>query len=267
MSRKRIGEVLLEAGLITKRDLDEALADQEALGGRIGTILLDKNLITDHEYLLAVSSHMGIPAIDFSKLTIEGRVIKLISKDAAWKQMVLPVKVLKTDSGEQLLLAMAEPRDTDAVNLAQSMTGFKVRPAMALERDIRKVLMEYYDSNYGQGDYRYSADNLQQGPARKEPLRAESGAAPEELSLANPPAPEAKPDDDVLLDRSGREASDGHAEFEDKLIAEVANVKLATEAVLRLLVLKGVITAEEYRDTLRELRLKHLGKAGTLLKK
>ncbi|HUT52763.1 MAG TPA: hypothetical protein VM658_05175 [bacterium] len=264
MTKKRIGEVLLEAGLITRQDLDEALADQKALGGRIATILFEKSLISEHEFLLAVSSQMGIPAMDFSKITIKGEVIKLISKDVAWKHMVLPVKILKADSGNWLLLAMAEPRDADAIHFVESITGLKVRPALALERDIRKVLMEYFDANYGQGDYRYSADELRQAAPRQAPPRpAPAIMSGERKPEKARPDPGGKPDDEVFLGKSAeREGGEAHAELEDRLIGEVFNVKLATEAVLRMLIQKGVITAEEYRETLRDLRMKQLGKAG-----
>jgi hypothetical protein len=171
---------------------------------------------------------------------------------------------LKTDSDEYLLLAMAEPRDSDAIHLVQNLTGLKVRPALALERDLRKVLQEYYETSYGQGDYRYSADDLR-APLRKEP-RPPPAVMARPVQVIRPKAPvksdAVKSDDELYLEKPRQEGAElGSNELEEKLIGEIINAKLATEALLRLLIQKGVVTAEEYREILRDLKIKQLGKA------
>jgi len=63
MKRKKLGEILIEAGVITPEQLGGALEDQKRYGGKLGTILLERHLITEDEYIRALTTQLQLPAV------------------------------------------------------------------------------------------------------------------------------------------------------------------------------------------------------------
>ena len=66
MDNRKLGEILLDAGVITQEQLMKALQDQRILGGRLGTILMDSCIISRDDYVRAMTSRLGIEAIDLT---------------------------------------------------------------------------------------------------------------------------------------------------------------------------------------------------------
>lgn len=249
MSRKKIGELLVDSGVVTPEQLEEALADQKALGGRIGTILFEKCALSERDYLLAVSSHLGIPAIDFTKFTIPERVIKMLSKDDAWRYMALPVRL---DEDDRLVVAMADPTDLANVDAISGLMGKRVRPALALEISIRQVLLDYYDNHFGTGDYRL-----------KEEVRPVDCV---DVTRSVYKTSDEKAQEDPYMDgpfdyKGGEEKEAGDCdcdqavlELEQRLVKEYSNFSTILRALLRELFQKGVLTPDEFTRTLNGLK-------------
>ncbi len=259
MINKRIGEALIDAGLITPQDLENALKDQQALGGKIGTILFEKNKISAKEYLLTVSSQLGIPAVDFSKVTIKEELFNLIPKDLAWELLVLPVKILQTDTGDKLLLAMADPKDKQAMIRVRKIVNMVIRPSLAMEYEIRKILQEHYEVNYGRGDYKIGRedhpDPEPQGSSVFETYDMKDNEPPQPSALLE--AVEGSPGDDLIPNESpGSHPRPNKLDLEEKLVKELNEVSIALKALLRLLGEKGIIGADEYKKIQNEIRLK-----------
>ncbi|NLG32403.1 MAG: type II secretion system protein GspE, partial [Syntrophomonadaceae bacterium] len=79
MKRKRIGEMLVEVGLITREQLDEAvLLQQSGKNQRLGEILVEKGFITDQQLLETLEFVLGIPRIELSKIKIDSEAINLL---------------------------------------------------------------------------------------------------------------------------------------------------------------------------------------------
>ena len=256
MKKKKIGDILVEAGLITPGQLREALRDQESLGGRLGAILFDKCAISEADYLRALTSQLGIPATDFRNLTIPEKVIKLIPRELAWEKMVVPLEVRGNAHGRVLVLAMADPTDTGAIENVKKLTGFPVKPVLALENTVRFVLMNYYEDHYGRGDYRLEKE-IPSTPAAaagnspvsvlntrvREPGSAQSNTG----SGSAEPAPPAQP---TPVEPSIPEA----AMVEDVCTEEHENFTLELKAFLKLLIEKGILKPGEYTEALNQVR-------------
>jgi len=225
MKKKKIGDILMEAGLITPAQLQEALRDQENLGGRLGAILFDKAAISEANYLRTLTSQLGIPAADFRGLTIPEKVIKLIPRELAWEKMVVPMEVQDNGHGRVLVLAMGDPTDTDTAEKVKQLTGCTIKPVLALESMIRLVLMEYYQDQYGRGDYR---------------LASEVPSPPAPPAASPPEAAAAVPEAVVVEDD---ECAEAHA-----------TLTLELKAFLKLLIEKGVLKPGEYTAALNQLR-------------
>ncbi len=258
MAEKRIGEILMEAGLIDEAQLNEALEDQKALGGRIGGILVDKCMLDGREYLLTLSFHLGVPTLDFTKVTIPGAVMRLIKKEMAWNYMILPVSVKETRSGKVLTLAMADPTDLRAIDAAEQGVKMKVEPVLALELEIRHILIDYYENNYGNGDYRLEravqpVDCAGRDKAVYEPFAkfGSSSAAPSPSSAAASGA--------FLAPEDACACDDVIRELEEKLVGEYANFSRVLRALLKLLFAKGVVQREDLTEILGEMKAREKG--------
>lgn len=261
MEKVRLGDILVNAGLITPSQLTSAVHEQESFGGKLGTIILEKCWITEKEFLLALTSQLGVPAVDFRKITIPESTIKTVPRDLAWELLVFPVEIKGSGDERTLVLAMADPQDKEVLKRLKVITGMEVEPVLALENTLRHVLMDYYQNNYGNGDYRLKADleppvcDLNEGTIYQNSAAREH--RPEEPSFYIGPEPG---EEDGLIPEEGGEdakafltAVQKHL-IEDRISEEHGKFTLELKAFLTLLSRKGVITTEEFVDTLRELR-------------
>jgi hypothetical protein len=256
MKKKKIGDIMVEAGLITSTQLQEALRDQKNLGGRLGAILFDKAAISETNYLRALTSQLGIPAADFRGLTIPEKVMKLVPRELAWEKMMVPMAVQGNGHGRVLLLAMVDPTDVDAIEKVKQLSGCSVKPLLALESVIRLVLMEYYEDQYGRGDYRL-AKEVPSAPAApaanpvavtntrvREPASDQIYIG-QEKAQPTPPAPSA-PESPAVPAAVVVE--------DDNCSDAYATLTLELRAFLKLLIEKGVLKPGEYTEALNRAR-------------
>ncbi len=252
MKRRKLGEILLEAGAINPRQLAEALDDQRRYGGKLGMILLERGFITEKDFFTALSSQLRIPAIDFTKSTIPENVIRSVPQELAEKLKVFPVAQKTTPQGRVLVLAMADPTDVTVQDEIRFTTGLKVEPVISLESIIAYALNDYYYHQNGKGPYRMDE-------------------APEDLALDNEPvvtrtsAPQqvdyvrevvAEEDEPQMLMRGPEREK--YQEKEETLrqssMAAEDKPHLTRElrALMKLLAKKGIITPKEYLDEFKK---------------
>ncbi|OJU92563.1 MAG: type II secretion system protein GspE [Burkholderiales bacterium 66-5] len=134
----RLGELLVQAGKLTERDLERALAVQQELGGLLGTVLARLGLVSELDIARALAPQLGVPLVaadDFPDLLpeVEGLLPEFLRANA-----VCPLGV----EGNALHVAMAVPQDAFVLKALHLVTGRAIRPALALEADIAKALAE-----------------------------------------------------------------------------------------------------------------------------
>ena len=239
MKRKKLGEILLDAGAISPRQLADALEDQKRYGGKLGTLLLERRYITEKDFFHALTRQLGIPAIDFTKSTIPEAVIKLLPQELIEKHAIFPVAMKRSPQGNILVLAMGDPTNVDIQDEIRFTTGLKVEPVLALEPTIRYVIREYYYHLDGKGAYRMDTE-LEVGTGGGPPdLEAMYGVEHSRISEVNDPEMMTAPSEDSPpLDTAG-----------DK---PVLNREL--RALLKLLAKKGILTPKEYLDAFKETK-------------
>ena len=115
MRTKRLGDMLLELGLITQEQLKQALEFQSREKGRLGSILIEHNFITERQLIDALRMQLGIEYIDLTKVDIAPEMSRYVPKNLAKRMSIVPVR----SSKEQLFLAMADPLNFMAVEEAQ----------------------------------------------------------------------------------------------------------------------------------------------------
>jgi type IV pilus assembly protein PilB len=138
----RIGELLLKEKRITPDQLQQALNDQKANGGKVGHALIRLGLVKDEEITTLLSRQYGVPSINLAQFDIDQSVIKLIPADTAQKYEIVPL----SRSGATLTIAMTDPTNVFAMDDIKFMTGYNVEPVVASEAAVVGAIQKYYPS-------------------------------------------------------------------------------------------------------------------------
>lgn len=140
MHTKRLGDMLLEAGLITEEQLGEALKYQAQEKERLGTTLVKHNYITEKQLIDTLRIQLGIEYIDLSKVDITPEMSRYVPKNLAKKMNVVPVRV----SRDQLFLAIADPLNFMAIEEAKRTSKKRIVPMIASEPAVRRAINVLY---------------------------------------------------------------------------------------------------------------------------
>jgi type IV pilus assembly protein PilB len=139
----KLGEILLIMGLVTHQQLVEVEKTQSKNNKRIGNILVETGIITDRDLLNALSRQLGIPHISLRPGLYESAVIALLPRDVARRLEVLPMfKVHNT-----LTLATTDPQAILALDEVQDVTGCKLRLVLARREEILKHQIDAYSGS------------------------------------------------------------------------------------------------------------------------
>jgi len=141
MAAKKLGELLVQNGLLTQGQLGDALQAQMVFGGRLGTNLVELGYLSEGELATFLSTQLGLPSASAAEIdAVSKEALKSVSAEAASKYMVFPLAV----TGRRLRLAMVDPTDLASVDEVSFQTGFTIQPAVAPEVLIIYALEKYY---------------------------------------------------------------------------------------------------------------------------
>jgi type IV pilus assembly protein PilB len=199
----RLGDILLQEGLITREQLSSALGECRASGMPLGYVLAKQGSVPDVEITRIVARQLRVPAVDLSRFEVDTKILKLIPADVAKRQIVLPLK----REGRTLTVAMANPTDPVLLQELRFITRFDLFPVFAGEFTLRTLVDKYYNESDMQlqailKDMEGIADDVE----ILEEVDDESGAAGVD------DAPVVKLINGILTDAVQRGASDIHIE-------------------------------------------------------
>jgi hypothetical protein len=138
---KKLGELLVEAGLITPGQLQEALRYQKAAGGRMGSNLVAMGIISEDSLMDFLAQQTGVPRLDVKHLDVPPTVLERIPRRLAEQMTILPVSFKEPKS---LVLAMADPSDLNAVDSARFASGLNIEPMVASHSALRLAISDQY---------------------------------------------------------------------------------------------------------------------------
>ena len=141
-SKRGLGEILMDSGILTPAQLDKALEMQKSNGKKLGELLIDEGIISEQQLVEALEYQLKIPHIDFTAHSINPDVPRLISESLARRHLLIPVE----KEGNQLTVAMADPLNIYAIDDVNIATGLSVKPALALRSHIDTALDKYYSN-------------------------------------------------------------------------------------------------------------------------
>jgi len=137
---KRLGEVLLERGVITRKELEQALAHQQQHGGLIGQVLIKLGFTTEEEVALALTAQYGFPYLPLDNYEIDTGLTSVVSEDVARQYCLIPIDRI----GNALTLAMADPSNVKAIEQIELITKCVVQAFVSTPSDILKAIDKYY---------------------------------------------------------------------------------------------------------------------------
>ncbi len=138
-SRRRVGDTLVEQGVISRDQLDRALVDQKKSSRMLGELLVEQGIISNSVLVRALAQCLDVSGCHLRHGLIDPPLIKLIGDEEAQRLKVLPLfKVHDT-----LTVAMAEPQSLPTIDRLKQLTGLKIRPVLALEANILEYVKKY----------------------------------------------------------------------------------------------------------------------------
>jgi type IV pilus assembly protein PilB len=183
----RIGELLLKEKLITPEQLQQALTQQKANGGKLGYNLVKMGFVKDEQITALLSKQYGVPSINLAQFKIDPTIVKLVPTETARKYQIIPL----SRSGSTLTIAMTDPTNVFAMDDIKFMTGYTVEPVVASEVAITDAVEKYYPSGKGgasgkpgkPGDKPATGSTLEMASRGLEELQATLGGGPDDVEV------------------------------------------------------------------------------------
>ena len=139
--KKKIGDLLVEAGLIDEAQLGSALLYQQKWGGKLGGCLVQMGFVTERDIAQVLAKKLNHEYADLFHPGIPEDVFKLVKPDIARKYHCMPVRL----DNKTLVVALADPHNMEVADMLRFATGLKIKTVFALESEIEDAIAKYYD--------------------------------------------------------------------------------------------------------------------------
>jgi len=139
--QQRLGQVLVEEGLITEDQLSRALSAQRTTPAPLGAVLVSQGALPEDHLTRVLSVQFNIPIADLKHIELDDTVARLVPEDFARRHLALP---LRRENGH-LAVAMTDPGNHALLNDLRMITGFTVNPYIAGQSDILINLTRIHD--------------------------------------------------------------------------------------------------------------------------
>ncbi len=139
-SSHRLQKALLQRNLVTKAEIEQALASEPAMGADLGDLLVGMRVLDEHDLAAARAELYGMEVADLRQINPEPEALALIPDSMAREHFVVPIAV--SDGGLQI--AVVDQPSPELMTLLEQTSGQAIRPALAPLSDIRRAI----DNNY-----------------------------------------------------------------------------------------------------------------------
>ncbi|MFO0597993.1 MAG: hypothetical protein U0228_22010 [Myxococcaceae bacterium] len=253
MARKRIGELLLERGAITKAQLDAGLAGQKQTRQRLGVTLIAQGVLSEVALAQVLAQSLQLGTVDLSQVQVEWAAVHMLRDRFCEQHELFPFAIDgKGTKDKKLLVAMSDPLNQPAIEEIEFTTGLPVAPYVSTHSQVRAAILRWYHK------------------VSPEEAAARVQSAPPRVAPPPPPKPAPKPapvEDEppmvmgeeitsglnAMPGVAGKKVKDSVAKDLDFLFGGRTDEETDTEklerrfwALLRILQRKGVFTRDEF---------------------
>lgn len=141
--KKRLGEMLVDAGYLTSDKLLESIGEQKKSGLKLGQFLVRQGLVSEKQIVELVSEQLKIDTYDSGKHPLDVSLSEVIPQDVAKKYRVVPVR----RKGNLLTIAMDDPMDISAVDAIEIFTNLEVEAVIATEKEVDHLTAILYSAH------------------------------------------------------------------------------------------------------------------------
>jgi type II secretory ATPase GspE/PulE/Tfp pilus assembly ATPase PilB-like protein len=141
-----IGAVLLERGLVTKGQMESAIAEQRVSGERLDRVLVRMGVVSREQVLAAIGDQFHMPVIDLGSVVVEAKVLEALPAKLVYKQNCVPISRNDT-TPPTLTVATSDPFELSVLDELRLLTGCSIELVLADEEDLHKFIR----ANYGVG--------------------------------------------------------------------------------------------------------------------
>jgi len=189
--RLKLGELLVETGLVSTEDLARALERQKEDPRRLGELLVDGGALTESQVTQVLSQQLSVPWVSLQHIDFSRQLLNLVPKELAEKHGMVPIYVRRSrNRQETLYVAMEDPSDLAPLLEVEAHAGVPVRPMIAPATDIRAAIRAYYLGLPPEEEV--AVESVHLPPAKPVSL-------PPKAPSARPPAPAPTPPAEVVI--------------------------------------------------------------------
>jgi type IV pilus assembly protein PilB len=146
-ARKKLGEILVEGGLLTQEQLEKALPYQKKSNLKLGQFLVREGIVSESQIVDLVSSQLKLEKYRPDRFTVDVELAQLLSAEVAHKCQAAPLK----KSGQLLTVAMADPLDINSLDTIEVYTNCEVEAIICTEQHLNQLLTTVYGTFAGIG--------------------------------------------------------------------------------------------------------------------
>ena len=144
--QKRLGDLLVEQGIITEQQLSYALMIQKNTGQKLGEIIAFQGFLSENEMMRFLQIQMGVRFIDLNQKTIDPKLASTVSPAIAKKYTLVPVEL---ENGK-LVVAMEDPLDFIALEDLRRASKYKIVPVISFKESIKQAIMRLYGTEFAE---------------------------------------------------------------------------------------------------------------------
>jgi type IV pilus assembly protein PilB len=149
-ARLRLGQLLVDARVLTPEQLEDVLLLQKTDGRKLGALLVESGLVTETLLTQVLSQQLSVPWVSLNHIDFSRDLLDLIPLEVAEKYCVVPIYVrVVRGQGDTLYVAMEDPMNDDALRDCVVASGLPARAMIAAPSDIFRVLRLHYGSTLG----------------------------------------------------------------------------------------------------------------------
>jgi len=242
MARKRLGEVLIEDGLIDERELQEALRYKEKSGYRLGTALVAMRVIAEWQLAEALGKALEMEVVDLSRVRPHKSALARIPQRLAERFDLVPLRLEGRGDDRRLVVAMSDPLNRAVVRRMREVAGCSIHPVLAGLSSIQRAIRESYHGSTSsrtlKGAERYSAQARESGRQRSRASASEDAlrAALAEVRRLGSSKPPASPGGQLGLEH------------------RILGLELKVRALIHVLLKHRVVSEKDYVKALKHIQ-------------
>ncbi|MDD2747528.1 MAG: GspE/PulE family protein [Acidithiobacillus ferrooxidans] len=214
LQKIRLGDLLVQNGIITAAQLDMALTQQRGSGRKLGQELIAQHLVTEEDLLNFLARQLHLERIDLSRQALDPQLVSRLPESLARRYRAIPLR----DQGERYVVGMADPTDLPALDAISRAMGKPVKLALISETELLRVLPQLYGAVSKSAELRDALGDTVNTPVSPPLLESSAEDAPV-VRLLNA----------IFTDAARLQASDIHFEPEESGL----RVRLRVDGVLR----------------------------------